>query len=552
MLKKGHIYRSNTDTETIIHLYEEYGIDCLERLRGMFAFAIWDDKKKYLFLARDRIGIKPLYYTYHNGMFFFASEIKALLVAPGIRRQLNEEALYHYLTFMIPPAPSTMFKDIYKIPPGQRMIIKDNGDIVLEPYWEPFSKSLINSYSENECIEIIRSIFEDSVRLRMMSDVPFGAFLSGGIDSSAVVALMAKNSNLPINTFTVGYKDAPALNEFNYAQQIAREFKTNHHEIMIDGKDMINYMPQLIHSEDEPIGDPVCVPLYYVSKLAKDNGVTVILVGEGSDELFCGYPWYIPYIREDRYYRSIEKTLPPFIIKGLYQYARCIWNYTDRGRLWLDRLDRWGNHERPFWGGAVVYRGYDKNLLLNTKYWQKNQFDSSTIPEYYYRRIEDLQPKGDILEKMAYLELKYRLPELLLMRVDKVTMSTSLEARVPFLDHKLVEFTLPISMSVKIRNQPKYLLKKTLEGIIPENIIYRSKQGFPAPVNSWFRNLPKKYIYNTIFNGSPSRIGLFNRSFLKHMLDEQYAGSRDWSVKLWTIFNFNLWYDNWIEGRESG
>lgn len=544
---KGYKYRSRADTETVLHLYEECGEDCVKHLRGMFALAIWDEPKKRLFLARDRLGIKPLYYALSGGTFLFASEIKALLRYPGIAAELDEEGLFHYLTFMIPPAPMTLFRGIHKLPPACRMTVTESGPGEPEIYWDPAGAAAAPG-SEAECRERVLGLLEESVRLRMMSDVPFGAFLSGGIDSSAIVALMAKNSNLPINTFTVGYKDAPHLNELDYARRVAKEFGANHREVMIGSREMVDYMPKLVHTQDEPIGDPVCVPLYYVSKLAKDNGVTVIQVGEGSDELFCGYPWYLPYIREMRMCRSplakIARSLSALLLPG----AKGVRALTGRGHLWVDRLGAWRKGETPFWGGAVVFRGEAKETLLDTPRWQSTRWNSAEMPERNYGRFLELRPGGDVLEQMIYLELKHRLPELLLMRVDKISMSTSLEGRVPFLDHLLVEYALAIPMKWKVKGQPKYILKKALEGVIPEEIIYRKKQGFPAPVKEWFRGISAQRLASVILEGQLMREGYFNKAYVKGMLDQQLAGRADWSTRLWILFNLSLWHAHWIDG----
>ena len=281
----GHQFRSNTDTEVILHLYEEYGYDVVHKLRGMFAFAIWDGRKNELFIARDRIGVKPLYYTFHNGQFLFASEIKAILNHFDVPRVVDEEALYHFLTFLVTPAPSTLFKGIYKLPPGYRGVITPNGRLHLEEYWDIFNEvhqhsGQLEGYYKEHLIDMLR----ESIGLRMISDVPFGVFLSGGIDSSTNVALMAEQMYRPVQTFSVGYKRHPEFNELDEARFAAKHYGADYHEVLIDVDDLLEFLPRLVYYQDEPIGDPVCVPLYYVSKLAKDSGTTVIQVGEGADD----------------------------------------------------------------------------------------------------------------------------------------------------------------------------------------------------------------------------------------------------------------------------
>jgi asparagine synthase (glutamine-hydrolysing) len=289
----------------------------------------------------------------------------------------------------------------------------------------------------------------------------------------------------------------------------------------------------------------VCVPLYYVSKLARDNGVTVIQVGEGSDELFCGYPWFLNYIREYELDKIMHR-VPARLLGGMARTARLGWQLSGRGGQWMDRFERATQRERPFWGGAIVYRGEDKQRLLDTRRWRETTWDSAAIPEKYYRRILELNPGADILEQMIYLELRHRLPELLLMRVDKVCMSTSLEARVPFLDHHLVEFVLPIMMQTKLQGQPKYLLKKAMRGIIPDNIIDRPKRGFPAPVEQWFQSIPHSCLRHALLESNLAQQGYFNLDFVRGMLTEQFDGKRDWAVKLWVLYNLNVWYEHWI------
>ena len=291
---RGHSFHSNTDTEIIAHLYEEHGVDCVRYMRGMFAFALWDQSKRRLFLARDRLGIKPVYYAYTPDSFLFASEIKCLLTHPQLKRAVNDEALYHYLTFLTTPAPQTLFKDIFKLPSAHRAIINSDGQIHVEEYWDVFDDSNDDtSYSDADQADRVVDALRESVRLRMVSDVPFGALLSGGMDSSTNVSLMAAEMDRPVQTFSIGYQgdDVSDYNEIGYARQIADRFGAEHHETFIGREDLIRFLPDLIYHQDEPIADPVCVPLYYVCKLAKDNGTSVVQVGEGADELFGGY-WH--------------------------------------------------------------------------------------------------------------------------------------------------------------------------------------------------------------------------------------------------------------------
>lgn len=553
--QKGHHYRTRVDTETIVHLYEEQGTACLESLRGMFAFAIWDINEQHLFLARDRLGVKPLYYTFLNGQIIFGSEIKSILQNKQVPRELNVEALYHYLTFVTTPPPMTLFKGIYKLPAGHFLVIKADGQVICQQYWDaivPDSDHIMQS--EGYYIERIRELLRESVKYRMMSDVPFGVLLSGGIDSSLNVAFMAELMDRPVDTFSVGFKSEPQYNELNYARQVAREFGTNHHEVMIDWPDLIEYMPKLIYHQDEPIADPVCVPLYYVSKLVKDSGVTVVQVGEGSDELFCGYEHY--YRTLDRYltYWRYLEMMPTPAWRLINACFKPIFQRSKR-RYRQEYLRRLAQNESLFWGGAIAFTEAQKEDLLSLAYRSglSNGRGVSSYPQVasYFSRICREKPQASFLEKMIYLELKIRLPELLLMRVDKISMSTSVEARVPFLDHKLVEFAMTIPTAIKIKDQPKYILKKAAEGIIPDNIIYRRKQGFGAPVSEWFRQPEKlgQSFKDVLQNGAIWKQGFFNQDHIQKMILEHLKGKKDYGFMLWNLYNLSLWYDYWLEGK---
>jgi asparagine synthase (glutamine-hydrolysing) len=547
---KGHRYKSCSDTETIIHLYEEKGADCVYDIDGMFAFAIWDSRKRQMFLARDRIGKKPLYYAVQDGQLIFASEIKAILEHPYVKRDINTAALYHYLTFFITPAPVTLFKGINKMPPGYLAVWNAQGNVQQKRYWDAIVIPPAKDYSEEYYIEEIRRLLSESIEKRMMSDVPFGVFLSGGIDSSTNVALMARLMDRPVDTYSVAFKDQPAYDEFRYARQIAQEFKTNHHEVIIDYKDLMDYVPSLIYHQDEPIGDWVCVPLYFVSKLARDNGTIVIQIGEGSDEIFFGYDGYMNYLNIYNKYWKPYMRIPQVFRKAVYSVASSLPPVFKRLQGIVEILKRAALNEELFWGGAIAFTETHKKLLLNSSNdWHGlNSFD---VVKERLSKIDSEKPDGDFLERMIYLELKHRLPELLLMRVDKVTMSVSVEGRAPYLDHKLVEFAMSIPSRLKIKNgQPKYILKKAVEGIIPSNIIYRKKQGFGTPVREWFSGELGKYMTYSILTSKIRERQLFDYDYLADILAKQQRGEADNSAPLWLIFNLSKWYDHWIAGED--
>ena len=548
LTSKGHTYRGRSDTETILHLYEEYGEDCVKHLRGMFAFAIWDANRRRLFLARDRLGIKPLYYSFVNGAFVFGSEIKAIAAYPGVKREVDHEALYHYLTFMIPPAPLTMFRGIEKLPAGHFMTIDEAGSVRCETYWDAIVPAQQRLYPDEYYAERSLDLLRESARIHMMSDVPVGAFLSGGLDSSAMVALMAEQSGRTVNTFSVGFEAYDNYNELEYARQVAKRFSTNHQEIIIDHQKALDYLPELVHSQDEPIADWVCVPLYFVSRLARESGVIVVQVGEGADELLCGYPRYLASLTVQRLWPWLSRVPPAAWQVGGALAARAR-NAGLRSAKKAERLmELLAYGDGRFWGGAIVFDPAAKSRLLDTGMWRNNgRFDSARVLDAFDTAMERAKPGADPLERMTYFELKQRLPELLLMRVDKVTMSTSIEARVPYLDHRFVEFALSIPTQVKVRNRKtKAVLKRAARGLIPDKIIHRSKQGFSAPASEWLRKELAQETRSCLLEGDIVARGYINKPHVKHLLDAHQAGPADYGVQLWNLYNLEMWHRHWI------
>lgn len=542
---KGYKYRSRSDTESIIYAYEEYGIDFIHKLNGMFAIALWDERKKMFLAYRDRIGKKPFYYIFQNGKFIFASEIKAILKHPDVKSEINFESISNYLTFLIPPAPDTMFKGIFKLPPGHRLILKENGDLIVEEYYDVLNLKNEQIISDEEEIkQSIVSLLRQSIKDRMISDVPFGVFLSGGIDSTTNVALMAELMDRPVDTFSVGFRNLNEYNEFNYARKVAEYFKTNHHEIIIEAHDALNFFPKLVYHQDEPLADPVCIPLYFVSKLARENGTIVVQVGEGSDEEFAGYPWMLRELRINKINHFLLKKFPAFLKNSSYYLANKLWS--DDGKfLELDYLRRLKDGEETYWGGAINFTKEHKKYLM-----KKDFSDSYRVIENIYLKYSEKSSFNDLLRKMIYLEFKNRLPELLLMRVDKMAMATSVEARVPFLDYRLVELSFMIDSRVKTKNNStKYILKKAVEGIIPHEIIYRKKQGFAAPMNYWLRNELSSFAKNYLLNSKIHELELFNKDFIKFLLESPLSKRYDFVQNTWNLLNLFMWYDYWFYGK---
>lgn len=475
----------HSDTEVILHAYEEWGIECIHRFRGMFAIGIWDSTKKELWLVRDRIGVKPLYYSIHDGRIVFASEIKALLKDPDQKRIINEEGFFHYLSFLTVPAPNTLFEGVFKLPGGSMLNVKENGEITEKRYWDVLDHvSSLEKFSEDEIAAKVLDELRTAVKLRKVSDVQVGVFLSGGIDSSTNAALFSEGEEQTIKTFTIGYegKYSSYENEVTYAKMVSDTVGAEYHEKLLNVKDLVDFIPKMVSLQDEPIADPVCVPVYYVSKLARDNGVIVCQVGEGADELFWGYPFWKKWISLQR----LSDYPVPLIIRKLFVKALAVLGLD---KDWRFEYMRRSSVSLPiFWGGAESFTQSQKNRLLSPRMKAKLAgLTSWEAIKNIRKRFDDKSTTKAHLDWMTYLDLNLRLPELLLMRVDKMSMGASLESRVPFLDHKFVELAMSIPPEMKMRNGTlKYILKKAVRGIIPDEIIDRKKQGFAAPIKEWF------------------------------------------------------------------
>ena len=573
----GHRFRTDhSDTEVLVHGYKEWGIDGLvERLDGMFAFGLWDDAKQRLFLVRDRIGIKPVYFTRSAGTFRFASEIKAILADPAVPRAVEPSALNHYLSFMVAPAPLTMFKNIFKLPAGHILEIESSGRLSARRYWDAVpgkgidaaeTRGLSDAALEDFYTTGIRTRLEGAIEKRMMSDVPFGVFLSGGIDSSANVALMSRMMDRPVDTFTVGFKDHTHLNELDYAERVAKQFNANHHEVLINEADMLGYLGDLVHHQDEPLADWVCVPLYFVSKLAKDSGVTVVQVGEGSDEQFSGYNSYAMYLQLHRRFWGLFNALPgPLrgMAAGIARGLTC--PHTPRLDRIADIMKRGSCGHELFWGAAHAFWNVHKDRVLKNPVpggpWPLleeagldtgglRSADSGDFVSAMMNAFDAEHPGRDELTRMIHNEFRVRLAELLLMRVDKITMSTSVEGRVPFLDHGLVDFTMDIPQAWKVRGgEPKYLLKKALGDILPDDVLYRPKMGFGAPMSEWLKGDFGYQAENAVLGSALMQDGYFDRDHIAQRFKAHREERGDHALHLWLLFNLTAWYDHWISGH---
>ena len=535
----GHRWSTDhSDTEVIVHAFEEWGIACLHRLRGMFALGIWDARTRELWLARDRVGIKPLYFSVHHGRLTFASEIKALLQDDEQERAVDEESFFHYLSFLTTPAPRTLFRGINKLPAGTWMRVTVNGEIREHRYWDPLEQAEpLTGVPEDEIAERLLTELRTSVQLRKLADVPVGVFLSGGIDSSTNAALFSEGESSPVKTFSIGYEGEyeSYRNELHYARQMAERVGAEHHERLLTVDDLLDFLPTMVRLQDEPIADPVCVPVYYVSKLARDNGVVVAQVGEGADELFWGYPaWKV--------YRNLQRYDDLPVPSGLKRVAVAAAIRMGKGeRREVEFLRRGADDHPIFWGGAEAFTHTQKQRLLSPRLREElDGLSSWDVIEPIRKRFDEHAWERTPLAWMSYMDLNMRLPELLLMRVDKMSMGVSLEGRVPFLDHKFVELASSIPEDVKTRNgELKHILKRAVRGLIPDELIDRPKQGFGVPVYEWFfdrlgdtaRRELDEFCTQTDF---------LDRNEVMGLVDERRG------PEVWYLLNFALWWKEYL------
>jgi asparagine synthase (glutamine-hydrolysing) len=545
--QRGHRFRSHCDTEVILHLYQEYGVDAVKHLDGMFAFALWDQSSGRLLLARDRLGIKPLYYTLQSGMLLFASEIKAILAHPDITRELDREALGCYLALKTVPAPRTLFAGILKLEPGTVLIGGRDGLFRKNAYWDVVLPTNQIDYGADcqATTKTIRKLLTTAVSKRLMSDVPIGVFLSGGLDSSAIVALQSTLQSQTINTFSVGIEDVPEANELEFARLVAKQFRTNHQEILIGQKDLMDYLPNLVYQQDEPLADPVCVPLFYLSRLARQSGVKVVLAGEGSDEQFIGYDSRINFLRHyQRTWRPLM-ALPKGIRQRMHRLAATLHRATGFGSRSERILGKAARGEEVFLGSQAFDSDTMERLFAeNTR---KFAGQAAHAVSDTCRPLLEAWPSADITSRVIYIDLKIRIAELLLMRIDKVTMSVGLEARVPFLDYQLAEYLMTVPLRLKLKGwHAKYLLKSAVSDLLPLRIVKRPKKAFAAPVGAWIRNGLADFAHDSIFKSGLRKLGLFRYSVVDRMLADHLSGQENHDVRLWNLINLSAWYDRFF------
>lgn len=532
LIDLGHTFKTETDTEVIVHLYEQYGVDCVTKLRGMFSFGIWDGEKQQLFMARDPFGIKPLYYTQQDGFLAFASEIKSLLRIPDVSRIIDREAFWNYLTFQYVPEPMTMFEGIHKLPPAHYLIARGNETIVKRYYqlkFSPIDQPI--SYYVDGILEQLR----ESVRVHMNSDVPRGAFLSSGVDSSAIVALLKELED--VQTFTVGFEGAGGLSEIQYARETARVLGTVHRDTVITAKRYLEELPRLVYHQDEPVADPSAIALYFVSELASEH-VTVVLSGEGADEIFGGYTIY----REPLSLRMFEY-VPPSIRQSLSGVAQILPEGM-KGRSFLMRGSR--TVEERFFGNAFLFSEAEKKKFVKfnpDEYHYRRPMD---ITGQYYSQVKD----ADDVTKMQYLDLHTWLPGDILMKADKMTMANSVELRVPFLDKQVFEFASQIPMAYRLANgTTKHVMREAVRKLLPKEVTERKKLGFPVPTRKWLKDEHYQFARDLI--GSSTLDDLFDKHYILHLLEEHRQGTRDHARKIWAIVIFLLWHQTYVEQTRS-
>jgi asparagine synthase (glutamine-hydrolysing) len=536
--KRGHKFRTNSDTETIIHLYEEMGADCVQKLRGMFAFAIYDERQQKLLLARDRLGKKPLHYAFVDGRLLFGSEIKSILeVAPELANDVNSEGLLHYLYFGYVPDPLTAFVPIQKLAPGHLLEL-ERGQVRVRQYWDLPRYATYVPRSEEECLEELEHRLAEAVRIRLISDVPLGALLSGGTDSSTVVALMARASSNPVKTFAIGFRHAD-FNEAHYAKIVAQRFGTEHHELVLEPK-VVETVESLTRSLEEPFGDSSMLPTYYVSCLARQH-VTVALSGDGGDEIFAGYGRYriqsrrkifeqVPSWMWSWYREAVYPRLPADMYGRKFSYNISLpWR-----ERYVDSISFVPAFEREMpllsdeFRSVLRERGDPQNVIFD-----------------YFEHA----PADDPVSQMLYVDTKTYLAGDILTKVDRMSMATSLEVRAPILDHVFLEWVTALPPEWKLRGgKQKYILKKLAERVgVPREVLHRRKQGFALPLADWIRHELKDMVLTVLLEPRTLQRGYFNPQGIRQLLDEHFRCRRDQSSRIWRLLIFELWHRNFLE-----
>ena len=538
LLRTGHTLRSQSDTEVLVHLYEAEGDSFLQRLNGMFALALWDERRRRLLLARDRFGKKPLYYFFDGKRLLFGSEPKAVLADESVPREIDREALSQYLALGYIPCPRTIFKGIRKLPPASCLVVEldREGARLLGPerYWE-LRYCPDATLTEEDCVDQIRHLIRDAVRIRMYSDVPLGAFLSGGLDSSTVVAGMVEVAERPVETFSIGF-DQESHDELPFAERVARHLGTNHHTFRCR-PDALEVLPTLVHHYDEPFADSSAVPTYYVSKIAREH-VTVALSGDGGDEIFAGYTRYDSGLQRWQFARSF--------VGGVAQGALRVLS-----ELYPKELRGWGilyRHSLPpvasYVADLSIYQPVQRHALLRSQ----TGDTPNGVPLRLFEELARKAGSSDFLSQMQYMDQMVYLPDDILVKVDRASMAVSLETRAPLLDYRLAELMATVPDTLRYREDTrKYLLKKAVAGRLPDEIIYRSKMGFAVPLKDWFRQEAGDFAHETLLSQRARERGFFQTAEVRRLLEGHRASGRDFASKIWALLFFELWCQTWLD-----
>jgi asparagine synthase (glutamine-hydrolysing) len=543
LIARGHTFRTNSDTETIVHLYEEYGAGCVEHLRGMFGFAIWDTRKREMLLARDRLGIKPLYYAERNGELLFASELKPILQIEGVDRSLNWQAVGHLFTYLATPGDQSIVDGVKKLEPARVAIARPGRPLHIQRYWdvafEPDEKA-----TEGELVEQLRAILNESVVLHQVSDVPVGAFLSGGIDSSAIVAMMARPAAGRLKTFSIGFAEA-GFDELQHARTVAKQFGTDHYDLVLR-PDAVQIVEDLTWYLDEPFGDTSAIPTYMVSKLAAEH-VKVVLSGDGGDELFAGYDKYVVEGRERAYDRL------PGAVKKLAGAVGGLMPLGMKGRRFLRHLGLSGAER--YLDAQSLFHSDEMPSLFQRGAFEQIGGPSKLGPDEQGAGAEFGRPglgrPEDWLSAIQYRDLHHYLPLDILTKVDRMTMAHSLEARPPLLDHKLVEFAATIPARFRLNGgTTKYLFKQAMRGVLPDAIIDRQKHGFAVPIARWFRGELAGFARDVLLSDTCRQRGILDTRFVERLLTLNAQG-RDLDLQLWTALSFEMWCRRFLDGSRA-
>lgn len=546
--QQGHQFSSNSDCEVIIHLYEQEGIECIKKLNGMFAFALWDSRIQALYLVRDRVGIKPLVYFWNGMSLLFASEIKSILCDSGVSREIDWAALNLYLTYNYIGAPATIFKNIKKLEPGCYLTAR-NKSITINHYWD-VGKDLESKGIKGRDIEIykkkIRELLEDAVRMQLVADVPLGAFLSGGIDSSIIVGLMSKVAAKPVNTYTIGYKDMPLFDETRFAREVAKFNHTNHHEIFLTSKDILNVIPDALASFDEPFADSSAIPTYVVSRETKKH-VKVALSGDGGDELFAGYRMYAGEYLYSRY-RWIprvfrKKLLEPLLLALPDSRDQYILDHIRRAKKFVKGTH--GKFEERFFAWNEIFSRDIREGILKKKFQGSERMDFDAGKEMACQMLGSFS--SDPVNRMLYADLKNSLPNDMLTKVDWMSMKNALEVRVPFLDHRLVEYSFQLPGDLKLRGRRgKYILIEACRDLLPQSIHKRTKWGFEMPISKWLKSDLKYLVDEYLSRQKIEQQGVFNYKPIKRLIADLFLNRSDTSWQLWNLIVFQAWHSKYF------